>query len=477
MSYTINVTNQSDITIETGVTDTSTSLSLIGKNVPNYGQVIAQNFVKLMQNFAGTEIPNGPVDGQLYYDTNINALRLCQGGVFTKVLASVTTTSGTTPSASNVGDLWWDSTAGTLNLYNGAGWTPIGPYTLNSSAAAIPDTVVDSGGVARDIIRFAVGTTTVMIISKIAFVPQTNQTVSNASLAGFPSINAGLTLNIIGVTDNTFAGNVVARQMTSGPITASAISAGSIGNTGATLIGTVQTGNQPNITSVGTLTGLAVQNNANFQASITVSSVVSGSTISGDVLEGNTLNIATINGTTVNSTTGVFTGTVSVNSLNNASAITNTGTSGIGNIGAFGHVFNTVFAKATTAQYADLAERYRSDAIYDYGTVVKIGGEFEITQCDEDCSYEVFGVISKNPAYLMNDVIATDFDLPIVLIGRSPIKVIGTCKKGDRLVSAGNGLARAAKLIEININTVIGRSLVDKTTDELELIECFINTN
>ena len=511
MSYTIKVANQSDIVIETGITDNSTSLSLIGKNVPNYGVIIAQNFVKLMQNFAGTEIPNGPVDGQLYYDTNINALRLCQGGVFTKVLASVTTTAGTTPSSSNVGDLWWDSTAGTLNLYNGAGWTPIGPYTLNSSAAAIPDTVVDSNGVSRDIIRFAVGTTTVMIISKIAFVPQTNQTVSNASLSGFPIINAGVTLNILGVTDNSFTGNVIARQMTSGPITASSISAGSIGNTNATLTGTLQTGYQPNITSVGTLNGLAVQNNANFQSSITVTSVVSGATGSFATIEGNNLNLSSLatvgnvittsgvywangvsfspppstafNGTvgattpstgrfTTLSTTGQFT----VNSTSGLIAIANGGTSGIGNIGATGATFNTVFAKATTAQYADLAEKYHSDRVYASGTVMKIGGSNEITRCDEEYSYDVFGVISTEPAYLMNDTTQDELWLPVVLIGRCPVNVIGPVSKGERLVSAGNGYAKASDK-GVCFRTAIGRSLVDKTSETAELIECFINTN
>ena len=474
MSYTINVTNHDTITIETGTTDNSTSLTLIGKNVPDYGQLIAQNFVNLMQNFAGTSEPNGPVDGQLYFDTNINALRLCQGGQFRKILSTVTTSAGVQPTSNYVGDLWWNSSNSTLNLYNGSSWTAIGPYVVPTSASAIPDSVIDSNGVSRDIIRFFVGTTTIMILSQYSFVPQSNQTVSNASLVGFSYINAGLTLNLS--FDTVYSGNVNTPRVNATTVRSTTVNALNIGNTGALLTGTIQTAIQPNITNVGTLTALSVQNNASFQASITVTSVVSGSTISGSTLEGNTLNIGTVNGTTINGATGEFTGSVSVNSTNGVTAIVNGGTSGTGNIGASGATFNTVFAKATTAQYADLAEKYHSDQKYAPGTVMKIGGPNEITQCDEEDSYDVFGVISTAPAYLMNDTKSDEMWLPVALVGRCPVNVIGPVKKGQRLISAGNGCAKASDK-GVSFRTVIGRALVDKTSEAAELIECYINTN
>ena len=179
--------------------------------------------------------------------------------------------------------------------------------------------------------------------------------------------------------------------------------------------------------------------------------------------------------------TGVFTsvtssGNITVNSTNLTTAIVNGGTSGTGNIGATGATFNTVFAKATTAVYADLAERYHSDQIYASGTVMKIGGINEVTRCDEENSYDVFGVISTSPAYLMNDKNQDDLWVPVVLVGRCPVNVIGPVAKGQRLISAGNGCAKAADG-DVNFRTVLGRSLVDKTTDELESIECYINTN
>lgn len=508
MTYTIEPALHDTITLEVGVTDNSTSLTLIGKNVPNYGEGIAQNFVKLMQNFAGTEAPNGPLDGQLFYDINLKALKLCQSGEFRKVISCVTATSGSTPTSNNVGDFWWDTSAGVsgeLKLYNGTTWTSIGPYTIATSASALPAQIIDSTSVARDVIKFMIGTTTVMVMSQYSFIPLT-------PFAGFPFINAGLTFATdTFVTDNAVRGSIIAPEVTSGALTASTINAGTIGNSGATLTGTLSTGYQNNITTVGTLSGLTVTSNANFQSSVTVSSVVSGATGSFATVEGNNLNLSNLatvgnvittngvywangvsiipptitafNGTVGDTTpnTGVFTsvtssGNITVNSADLTTAIVNGGTSGTGNIGATGATFNTLFAKATTAQYADLAEKYHSDQKYAPGTVMKIGGINEITQCDEENSYDVFGVISTSPAYLMNDKNQNDLWLPVVLVGRCPVNVIGPVKKGERLISAGNGYAKAAD-IGLSFRTVLGRSLVDKTTDELESIECYINTN
>ena len=157
-------------------------------------------------------------------------------------------------------------------------------------------------------------------------------------------------------------------------------------------------------------------------------------------------------------TTLVATGTLTVNSLNGANAIINGGTSGTGNIGATGATFNTVFAKATTAQYADLAENYSGDAVYEPGTVVHFGGSQEVTLCDEDMCRRVAGVVSTNPAYLMNSHLQ-GIATPVALQGRVPCKVRGTVRLGDMMVSAGNGFARAEA--DPTLGSVIGKALAD----------------
>jgi hypothetical protein len=117
------------------------------------------------------------------------------------------------------------------------------------------------------------------------------------------------------------------------------------------------------------------------------------------------------------------------------------------------------------ATYADLAERFEADTVYDSGTVVELGGEKEITAVKYELSEDVFGVISDSAAYLMNSGAGPDSTHPPVAVsGRVPVKVVGKVKKGDRLVSAGSGIARAAKQGEATAFNTIGRALADKDT-------------
>jgi hypothetical protein len=182
------------------------------------------------------------------------------------------------------------------------------------------------------------------------------------------------------------------------------------------------------------------------------------------------------------STTGALTvwggigarGAIYVNSINNAVAIGNGGTSGVGNIGASGATFNTAFLKSTSAQYADVAEKYLADANYAPGTVLHFGGEKEVSLCTVDSCKKVAGVVSTNPAYIMNDTLESEFVATVALLGRVPTKVIGPIAKGDMLVSAGNGHARA----EANptVGSVIGKAL--ENFDGLEgVIEVVIGKN
>jgi len=133
------------------------------------------------------------------------------------------------------------------------------------------------------------------------------------------------------------------------------------------------------------------------------------------------------------------------------------------NIGSATLRYNTIFAQATSAQYADLAENYAGDAVYAPGTVVDFGGNQEVTVSTADMSSAVAGVVSTNPSYLMNAGQAGDTVVAVALTGRVPTSVTGTVAKGDLMVSAGNGAARA----EANprVGTVIGKALADSEGD------------
>lgn len=128
-----------------------------------------------------------------------------------------------------------------------------------------------------------------------------------------------------------------------------------------------------------------------------------------------------------------------------------------------------------TATYADLAERFAADDNYEPGTVVELGGEKEITITKDELSENVFGVVSNTAAYLMNANSGEDDTHPaIALIGRVSVKVVGIVKKGDRLVSAGNGVARAANSDEATAFNTIGRSLINKDTEDNGIVEAVV---
>jgi hypothetical protein len=104
-----------------------------------------------------------------------------------------------------------------------------------------------------------------------------------------------------------------------------------------------------------------------------------------------------------------------------------------------------------------LAENYLADAAYPVGTVLDFGGEFEVTKSKVDASTRIAGVVSDSPGYLMNSHLVGEYIAVIALQGRVPVKVTGSVRKGDMLVSAGNGHARVSA--DPKVGSVIGKSL------------------
>lgn len=182
-------------------------------------------------------------------------------------------------------------------------------------------------------------------------------------------------------------------------------------------------------------------------------------------------NNATVSELTVTGNSTVST-SLRVNSNNNVTAIVNLGTSGTGNIGASGATFNTVFAKATTAQYADLAENYLSDSHYSPGTVVVFGGEQEITVSDLSHDSRVAGVISTNPGFLMNE--GQTAGLPVAFTGRVPCRVQGPVNKGDVLVNVSEGVAGKLDAALYNPGCILGKSLEKISDSEIKTIEVVV---
>ena len=150
-----------------------------------------------------------------------------------------------------------------------------------------------------------------------------------------------------------------------------------------------------------------------------------------------------------------------------------------GNIRCVGNIRGDyLIGSSINALYADLAERFEADAAYGPGTVLTMGGTAEVTLAEEELSDTIFGVVSTQAGYLMNAGAGDNSTHPpIAVSGRVPVRVIGQIRKGDRLVSAGNGLARAGDKNEITPWNVIGRSLEDKYTEGEELVLCVVKLN
>ena len=435
MPYNLTLSNGSAlVTVADNTYDhTTTSLNLIGSTYPGYGALLNENFVHLLENFSNNTQPSNPLQGQIWWDSANKELKVwnvpSSGTPNWKVISN-SQSGATAPVNPVIGDFWWNTTISQFSVYSGSSWIAIGPAALPGAAvtALSGNIVIDSTSTPHVVGNVLVNNKLIGIASSdsLPFTPQT-------SIPGYTTIVPGLNLSTnISVTANASVG-------------------GTLSVVGNSIVS--------NITS----TNLTSTVNANL-ANITVSGA------------------AQLNGTTT------FNGNVIIDGLltlpSNSTAFANIAGNVAPsanltyNLGSPTAYWNNVYGTSIHAQYADLAERFEADAEYEPGTVVEMGGPAEITAVSSDLSEEVFGVISTNAAYLMNSSAGTDSTHPPIAVqGRVPVKVTGPVRKGDRLVSAGNGVARAGKKSEITTWNVIGRALEDKTTTGLGMIEAVVKLN
>jgi hypothetical protein len=212
--------------------------------------------------------------------------------------------------------------------------------------------------------------------------------------------------------------------------------------------GTVTTNAQPNITSVGTLTSLTVTGN------ITSGNVYANSgTVGASLLTGTLTTAAQPNITSVSTSfTNLTFANAQTISGNNMTLTTGANT----NVGTITGNWSLSTGSQLRATYADLAEYYVADQHYESGTVLAFGGDKEVTLA-EDGTSRVAGIVSTNPAYVLNTACEGEHTVVLALQGRVPCKVRGIIRKGDMMVSGGNGFARAS--LSPHMGTVIGKAL------------------
>ena len=469
MAYTITTTAGATLaSIADGtVNSTNTSLTLIGKNYAGYGIFLNENYIKLLENFYNSSAPTAPLAGQLWYDSTNALLKVYNGSIWKPISSSA---SGTSQPASPVtGDLWYDSANAQLKVWSGSAFITVGPsYTTTSgTSGAVVETILDGGSASHVVVKFYISNTVVAILSKDAeFTPGT-------SISGYTTIVPGLNL-ASSISGAQFTGTV-STAATLGGFTASQFlrSDQATSSAYAVTVGSLLVGSDLTVaTSSGDVSVRNGTSNKNLDLFINKGGVDTKAI----GITGTTGAVAIPGALTVTSTTalnGVV--TLGANMLPSGNVTIELGSTTL----RYANVWAaTVRGGSLTAQYADLAERFETDTAYPAGTVVSLGGAKEITAAADDLSDEVFGVISTRAGFMMNDAAGNDATHPpVAMSGRVPVRVIGTVRRGDRLVSAGNGLARSALKSEMTAFNVIGRALENKNTQDEGTLEAVVKLN
>jgi hypothetical protein len=407
------------LTLADGLIDNaSSSLTFVGKNVSNYGLIQNENFIYLLENFANNTPPGNALTGQTWFDVQNLVLKV-NNGIDWKPTATLDF-SDTLPISPAPGYLWFDTTRQQLFINSstsGTDYTLIGPETVFGFGVTklVSKSILGTDNQQHPIIEIVVNGEILGVISNTEFFVDSSNPIS-----GINQIFRGITAKNYTTKDFPFIGRSTTSDFAYTASTSTNIAGG--------LRGSI-----PYQTTNGATT---------FVDMPTEGYVLS----SGPDQQPQWIDL------------GVIRGAIGV------SSIIKTGTPGVGNIGQADNSFGTIYGKASSAQYADLAEKYLADREYEVGTVVMIGGEKEITAATVGA--RALGVISANPAYMMNSEL--EGGTYVALKGRVPVKITGSVNKGDRLMAGDSGYAIVVPspctevfAIALETNTEIGLKMIE----------------
>ena len=492
MAYQIDRYNNTLLTtVEDGTIDQTTDLKFIGKNYAGYGEIQNENFLYLLENFSGANQPSRPLSGQNWFDSGNSKMKFYDGTQWrTSGGAEVATAE---PSGLAVGDFWWDSQNEQLYAKGSSSFVLIGPQTAGEGVTQMQSLAVqDLAGTAKVLIAATIEDTIVYVISPDEF-------TLNAStpLEGFDRIKKGLTLKWTkaadaGVTnsgsvsgqDFYYWGTASNAEKLGGQPATNFVTVSSGSNTvfseavefpdAGVLVGDtqdfqliVENGDEAVIQNIsgtssivkvkvtdgaGTLTHMATFNSTGF-----IPAVDNTFDIGTSALAWRNIHAYSFIGEATKSTAlrvGTDFRTASVSASNNTVAVRDA----TGNLAA-----NLFQGTATQARYADLAEKYTTESEYPVGTVVAVCEHEEHEMALANPTSIVAGVISDKPAYLMN---AESEGQAIALVGRVPVRVIGSVNKGDAVKVYADGIASVDAVgdlvgVALETNNEIGEKLVE----------------
>jgi len=482
VSYNLNnFDGRAFTTIADGVIDqqASSSLYLIGKNVTSYGTYQNDNFLWLLENFAGTVEPVNKIQGQIWFDRTPGVLKpkIYDGSEWKSFNFSEST--GTLPINAQTGDYWFDTDNEQLYVKGDNGFILIGPEkvigaTTKTKLESVA--ILDAGSVSHDCIVLYADDAIIGVISNDAFTAKSTEAVYQA---GITSISRGITMDAGAdvsselayankSSNETITGNYTFTNAVSFNNTKIGIDGGNNayidtqGNPFQIIATSIVPGNSSTLLGSSSLKFAKV-----YASELNGGSSISPVTLTGDFSVAGKLSPgadATISLGAANARwASVFTSGLNAGGASASGIITGQWTFSGGSA--------LTLPAGTRSYYADIAERYSSDKDYSSGTVVMFGGSAEVTACTDINSSKVAGIVTTDPAQILNSELENS--VAIALVGRVPCRVVGKISKGDLLVS-GELIGTAISTIFPKPGALIGKALEDYDSDDIGTIEVMV---
>jgi len=448
MAYILNKSNGNVVTtIADGTVDlTSTSIGLIGRHYAAYGEIINEDLIKLLENFSNNTSPASPLKGQLWFNAVDNSIMVnISDNPNSPQWLNVTkaSVSSTEPASSIEGSIWFDSLAGTLKIKSGSSWATLKTIKYGE----------ENGG------------TTLPFVSDSAdgdlfFATDSNQLYSFSSASRFTGTPGW---DAVGIRYDDSNGNAAYNP--------AGIKNGEVWFDDDTkqlkLYSEADGGNAAGSEIIGPIFPKSIAHQLSGFFGIEVNSIP----MIVEMVNGNPITVSSP--ATVLNPGGLF------------------GPGDAINMGVFGSTIykgvnlttNTTngaprFAGPASSIAADIAERFASDVAVEPGDLMVIGGSKDVTKSKVSLDQNVFGVVSTNPAYMMNDGLGDGEMFPfIALAGRVPVKVVGPVEKGQRLVSSNiPGVAKAISNNQVvsSYVSVFGRAMMTDIGNEVRLIDAVV---
>jgi hypothetical protein len=498
MAYQIDRYNNTTLaTVEDGTVDQTTDLKFIGKNYAGYGEIQNENFLFLLENFSGTVAPSRPLSGQVWFDSGTNKLKFYDGNSWRATGGAIALTDA--PTGQTAGDFWWDAANDQLYVYNGSSFILVGPQNAGEGVTQmISREFLGDDGATYSIIASTVEDQIVAIISPSEFTIDPSNAV-----AGFDVIHKGVTLVYTedaknGVTNDGanpnethFWGTASNADRLGGAAASEYVRKATEGSP-TSFTGTVEFANG----------GLAIGDNVNFK--LTVDPTTGDAKIANDAGTNSKIIFQATNPSGTLTDVAYFSSLGLIPSQDNVFDIGTSslrwkniygvnlkGTADQADLLRYGTglyaqgsqtlsnntiavrtadgniVANLFQGTATSARYADLAEKYSTAEELAPGTVVTVctHEDHEVEAASRGTI--AIGVVSTDPAVMMNSEADGQY---IGLKGRLPVRIIGTVNKGDAVYVDDNGCASTA----INGGSIVGVALESNSDEGEKLVECVL---